>query len=146
MPEYLFDLNQTNLPAVQIIASYHGLRLADTHLEIFLEPEDEAWAAEYSRRWDENSRVVVLCPDWKQVVGLLDGEVTLLELSGEPTVLDASHALGYLPICRTAALLRRVDCVLGVDSFPAHLAAAIGTPAVVLFGPTNSLLLQQQQK
>lgn len=35
-----------------------------------------------------------------------------------------------------AALLAAADAYLGNDSGPSHLAAAVGTPAVVLFGPT----------
>lgn len=37
---------------------------------------------------------------------------------------------------RTAAALSRCSAFLGVDSGAAHLAAALGIPAVVLFGPT----------
>jgi heptosyltransferase III len=37
-----------------------------------------------------------------------------------------------------AALLGAADLFLGVDSSPAHLAAALGVPAVVLFGPTGA--------
>ena len=38
---------------------------------------------------------------------------------------------------RTAALLERCAGYLGADSGPAHLAMAVGTPAVVVFGPTD---------
>lgn len=38
---------------------------------------------------------------------------------------------------RTAALLERCAGFLGADSGPAHLAMAVGTPAVVVFGPTD---------
>jgi ADP-heptose:LPS heptosyltransferase len=43
-----------------------------------------------------------------------------------------------LSVCRLAALLERADCFVGADSGPAHLAAAVGTPAVVLFSGTNN--------
>jgi heptosyltransferase-1 len=35
------------------------------------------------------------------------------------------------------SLLRHADCVVGGDTGPLHLAVALGTPAVALFGPTN---------
>jgi heptosyltransferase-2 len=35
------------------------------------------------------------------------------------------------------AVLERADLFLGADSGPAHLAAAAGTPSVVLFSGTN---------
>ncbi|MBI5584765.1 MAG: hypothetical protein HY892_13195 [Deltaproteobacteria bacterium] len=36
-----------------------------------------------------------------------------------------------------AALVKRADLVVGNDSFPAHLSGTLGTPALVLLGPTN---------
>jgi ADP-heptose:LPS heptosyltransferase len=39
-----------------------------------------------------------------------------------------------LPIPRLVALLARADALITVDSGPAHAAAAVGCPQVVLFG------------
>ncbi len=38
---------------------------------------------------------------------------------------------------RLAALFRRCDLVIGLDSGPLHLAVATGTPTIHLFGPTD---------
>ncbi len=54
------------------------------------------------------------------------------ELSGNITNLCDALSLGEL-----AALMSRLDVYVGNDSGPAHLAGAAGTPAVVLFGPTD---------
>jgi len=35
------------------------------------------------------------------------------------------------------ALLQKADCIVGGDTGPLHLAVALGTPAVALFGPTD---------
>jgi heptosyltransferase-1 len=35
------------------------------------------------------------------------------------------------------ALLRDARCIVGGDTGPLHLAVALGTPAVALFGPTD---------
>jgi heptosyltransferase-1 len=35
------------------------------------------------------------------------------------------------------ALLRNALCIVGGDTGPLHLAVALGTPAVALFGPTD---------
>jgi ADP-heptose:LPS heptosyltransferase len=43
-----------------------------------------------------------------------------------------------LPLGRVAALLRAVDVYLGNDSGVTHLAAALGTPTVALFGPSSA--------
>ncbi len=42
-----------------------------------------------------------------------------------------------LPLPRVAALLARADLFIGHDSGVSHLAAAVGAPGVVLFGPTD---------
>ena len=49
----------------------------------------------------------------------------------------AAILAGELPLGMLAALLRRAELVLGADSGPLHLAAAVGAPTVRLFGPTD---------
>jgi len=41
------------------------------------------------------------------------------------------------PLGPLMALLRSAACIVGGDTGPLHLAVALGTPAVALFGPTN---------
>ncbi len=49
-------------------------------------------------------------------------------------VLDLS---GQLDLLTLAALIARARLLVTIDSAPMHLAAALGTPQVALFGPTN---------
>jgi lipopolysaccharide heptosyltransferase II len=51
-----------------------------------------------------------------------------------PNVLNWT---GRLNLNELAATIQRADLFVGADSGPAHLAAAIGTPAIVLFSGTN---------
>ena len=44
---------------------------------------------------------------------------------------------GVLDLLTLAALLKRARLLVTIDSAPMHLAAALGTPQVALFGPTN---------
>jgi ADP-heptose:LPS heptosyltransferase len=51
-----------------------------------------------------------------------------------PGVIDWTGQLG---VGELAAVIEKSDLFVGADSGPAHLAAAVGTPAVVLFSGTN---------
>jgi heptosyltransferase-3 len=52
------------------------------------------------------------------------------------TVVDLS---GQLSLKELAALTARARLFVGVDSAPMHIAAAMGTPTVALFGPSGEL-------
>jgi heptosyltransferase-2 len=47
------------------------------------------------------------------------------------------NLVGRTSIAQTAALLEKCDLFLGNDSGPMHIAAAVGTPVVAVFGPSN---------
>jgi heptosyltransferase-1 len=52
--------------------------------------------------------------------------------SGEADPIAYNGSLGQL-----MALLRNAVCIIGGDTGPLHLAVALGTPAVAIFGPTD---------
>jgi heptosyltransferase-2/heptosyltransferase-3 len=65
------------------------------------------------------------------------GEATLVgqiatQIHQPPLTLVGTASVGQL-----AAVYERCSVVLGVDSGPLHLAAAVDTPTVVLFGPSD---------
>ncbi|TAK05878.1 MAG: lipopolysaccharide heptosyltransferase II [Candidatus Manganitrophaceae bacterium] len=49
----------------------------------------------------------------------------------------AINAAGRTTLPELAELIRRAECFICNDSGPMHLAAAVGTPVVALFGPTD---------
>lgn len=49
---------------------------------------------------------------------------------------DAIDATGRLSLLGSAALLTRCEAIVTNDSLPLHLASAMNTPTVALFGPT----------
>lgn len=51
-----------------------------------------------------------------------------------PDGVPVANLVGQLTLTQLAALLQRSSCLVSNDSGPAHLAAAVGTKAVVLFG------------
>ena len=46
---------------------------------------------------------------------------------------------GSLSLKELSALIGRARCLIGVDSVPMHIAAAMGTPVVALFGPSGDI-------
>ena len=46
---------------------------------------------------------------------------------------------GQLTLKQLAALTARARLFIGVDSAPMHIAAAMGTPVVALFGPSGDI-------
>jgi heptosyltransferase-2/heptosyltransferase-3 len=62
------------------------------------------------------------------------------ELIAAARIPDVCNAADDLPIPRLIALLSRAAGLVGVDSGPAHAAAAVGCPQVVLFGRASPTL------
>jgi ADP-heptose:LPS heptosyltransferase len=87
-------------------------------------------------------RFGVLCKRIREALGLRcivnygPGEEALAasvrDASGDADPLLYNGELGQL-----MALLRNATCIVGGDTGPLHLAVALGTPAVALFGPTD---------
>ncbi len=94
-------------------------------------PDDRALAAEVIARATEAAHdgATGMAAGGAAAVGATDVGAT----AGQ--VVDAS---GRLSLGGTAALIDSAEVYVGNDSGVAHLAAAVGTPAVVLFGPTSS--------
>lgn len=45
---------------------------------------------------------------------------------------------------QTAYILKNAKFLLGIDSFPAHCASAVGIPSIILFGQTSARLCKPQ--
>ena len=66
------------------------------------------------------------------------GELPLCRAVAEEMTTKPIVAAGETSLGRLAAIMARCQSVLGVDSGPLHLAVAMGTPTVHLFGPADS--------
>jgi len=56
---------------------------------------------------------------------------------------DEKHLVnltGQLTLKQLAAIISKARCFIGVDSVPMHIAAAVKTPTVALFGPSNAAI------
>jgi heptosyltransferase-2 len=78
----------------------------------------------------------------------IDAEVVLIGSAGElPVSLEVSDRMKQPPLILTGktdlalavAILEQADLLITNDTGPAHVAAALGKPTLVIFGPTNPL-------
>lgn len=77
-----------------------------------------------------NKQVVVTCaPDQKETQKL---ENILQLCQSKPINLGAK-----LTLKQTAALSKQAELFFGVDSAPMHMAAAVNTPCIAIFGPSG---------
>ena len=94
-----------------------------------------------TKRWDiVNFAAVIeqiahLAPDVRIVLTGSSNELALVEAL--PTSLPIINLVGKTSILQLGALLERCEVCLTCDSGPMHIAAAVGTPTVSLFGPTD---------
>ena len=94
----------------------------------------KCWTAERNAqlidRLAASYRVVLTCAPDPDEMSLVNQIVA--KTKSKPMVLA-----GKLQIKELGALTGRARLFVGVDSMPMHLAAAMGTPAVALFGPSG---------
>ena len=94
-----------------------------------------------TKQWDiANFAAVIqqiahLAPDVRIVLTGSSNELALVEAL--PTSLPIINLIGKTSIWQLGALLERCEVCLTCDSGPMHIAAAVGTPTVALFGPTD---------
>ena len=94
-----------------------------------------------TKRWDIVNfaeviqQIAHLAPDVRIVLTGSSNELALAEAL--PTSLPIINLIGKTSILQLSALLERCEVCLTCDSGPMHIAAAVGTPTVALFGPTS---------
>lgn len=66
-------------------------------------------------------------------------ELELIEKILRDVNVPVTNLSGQLSLKQLAALTRRAACFVGVDSAPMHIAAAMQTPVVALFGPSGEI-------
>lgn len=148
------------------IAAAADVREAGLQMEFFLSPSDEAAAEELIARWDIPPflPIVGLHPGAKdkfkqwhpdsfialgkrlyettgcQIVITGNGEEKPLVDTIASSIPHAIPLAGRLPLRTSAALIKRMKVMVSNDTGPMHVAFAMHTPTVVLFGPTDPAL------
>jgi ADP-heptose:LPS heptosyltransferase len=94
-----------------------------------------------SKRWPISHwrRLIESLPEERDLVLIgTEGEKADLEEIQKDCRRAIFSTAGLLPLPALAAFLKDCGLLIGVDSGPAHIAAAVGTPVAALFSGTNA--------
>ncbi len=117
-------LEETGIPAEQPIIVIH--------------PGSGAWVKQWSEeKWASVADTLTEQLDAAIIFTGGDHELSLVRQIQSAMKHQALVMAGETGVGTLAALYQRARLVLGPDSGPLHLAAAVGTPTVALFGPAD---------
>ena len=105
---------------------------ADAARLIALAP-GSVWA---TKRWPYYPQLAASLADAGRIVIVGGRDDSALAAEIRAAVPDAVDATGALPLLASAELIGRSAVIVTNDSSPLHLASAMGTPTVAIFGPT----------
>jgi heptosyltransferase III len=138
----VLQLDETAVERVRTLLSQHALdprRFVQMHPGsrwLFKCWSPERYAALLERLAADGLRVALTgAPDSRER-GLVDAILAQTSRSTRAYLVDLT---GALDLRELAALTRNARAFIGVDSAPMHIAAALGTPVVALFGPSGEL-------
>jgi heptosyltransferase II len=89
-----------------------------------------------TKRWPYYAQLAAALADAGRIVIVGGRDDASLGLEIREAVPDAVDATGALPLLGSAELIGRSAVIVTNDSSPLHLASAMGTPTVAIFGPT----------
>jgi heptosyltransferase-3 len=96
----------------------------------------DGYAALIERLAADGWRIAITGAPAERERELIDAIAGALSPIGRAAVADIA---GKLTLRELAALTARARIFVGVDSAPMHIAAAVGTPVVALFGPSSEV-------
>ena len=138
--------------------------VSEVQFQIEVSAERREDARKFLARADADKPLVLLCPGsvnsrakrwpaecYAALADQLAESGTTVALIGSPAELDVSEQVvsiakrtpvlltGKTSVAEVTALISIADVLVTNDTGPAHIGAAVGTPTVVIFGPTNPL-------
>lgn len=118
---------RAEIPRAQLFgAKPPGLGSSYAVVHPFASAPDKAWPAE---------RFLEVAGALRDQAGL--EPVVLAGPADDPSPFERFRVYRNAPLMQVKGVVAGAQLFLGNDSGPAHIAAAFGVPAVVLFGPTN---------
>lgn len=135
MPEMRLDISDEQKTAARSMLAENGIDLTKKTVSFVAGSANEPqkrWPAEYfadlSNKLQKELNVVLIGSKEEESVSAKVSQLA----TPPPTDLTGRTALG-----EAAAILSVVDLVITNDTGLAHVAAAVGTQTIVIFGPTN---------
>ncbi len=145
-----------------------GISMQDVRLEMWGSTQQKKWVEDFFQAHPllSQSPLIALFPfsnarwqtkrwgfeHFRGIAGRVSKELKAIPvfIGGKEDVKDAQELLsgleikylnliGQLDLGVLSEFLRKCQLWIGGDSAPLHLAAAVGTPAIALFGPTDPL-------
>lgn len=140
-----------------------GLTAEDTDMELYTDKADDEHISQWLKKHNlENKKIVVINPGgrywfkrwqtekWASLIDLIQGELGVpvvitgagKELEDIRTIMSgiktpACSIAGQTTVLELASLLKKTALYIGNDSGPMHIAAAVRTPVIALYGPTT---------
>lgn len=116
--------------AVTALLASHGVAAGESLVAL---APGSVWA---TKRWPYYAELAgLLAADSRAVIigGADDAELARAIVAAAPRAIDAT---GHLSLLASAELIGRAGAMVTNDSAPMHLASAMGTPTLAIFGPT----------
>ncbi len=147
------------------LARAAGAGAGEPAVDLALTDEEHARGRELASSWSASGPLVALAPftsrlqawkrypleRWREIARSLAGRGMSVLIIAGPGEEQAAHALAAqsgpgVHVCEgiglraLAALLGECALLIGGDTGPMHMAWAVGTPVLALFGPTDPVL------
>jgi lipopolysaccharide heptosyltransferase II len=139
-----------------------GLDAADAPFYLHVPPEDAEYAERIIGGFDKDKPIVAISPGakseikrWpkesyaelaKRLSGEMGAQIIMVGDKADSFLIrdigmslkdDIADLSGKTTLCQLTALLKHCDLLITNDSAPLHIAGAVGTKVLAIFGPTN---------
>ncbi len=148
------------------IAKFLGADSNDKQMEINLTKKDTEFANKFLKKYKNKKKLIGISPgaaqnpgqnmplkrwpteNYAELADILSKKATIILVGGPGDIKIAEkmnsfmkakpiNAVGIIALKESAALIKKCRLFITHDSGPMHLSAAVGTPTIALFGPTQ---------